>query len=86
MSGYERGFDTDFVFVKDMYEQFKSSEYFENLNKSDKRDMTLKSFIEKVRCNIFLKQHFRDRKDYIGSIQLSKPVIVGFVKKANSAQ
>lgn len=83
---YERGFDTDFVYVKDMYELFKSSEYFENLNKSDKRDMTLKSFIEKVRCNIFLKQHFRDRKDYIGSIQLSKPVIVGFVKKANSAQ
>ncbi len=75
---YESGFDTDFVYVKDMFEQFKCSEYFENLNKSDKRDMTLKSFVEKIQKNIFLKSKFRDRKDYIGSIQITKPAIVGF--------
>ncbi len=75
---YERGFDSDFVYVKDMFELFRASEYFENLNKSDKRDMTLKSFIEKVRCNIFLKQHFKDRDDYIGSVKIKKPAIVGY--------
>jgi len=79
---YESGFDTDFVYVKDMFEQFKCSEYFENLNKSDKRDMTLKSFVEKIQKNIFLKSKFRDRDDYIGSIKIKKPAIVGF--KLNS--
>ena len=75
---YERGFDSDLVYVKDMFELFRASEYFENLNKSDKRDMTLKSFIEKVRWNIFLKQHFKDRDDYIGSVKIKKPAIVGY--------
>ena len=40
--------------------------------------MTLKSFIEKVRWNIFLKQHFKDRDDYIGSVKIKKPAIVGY--------
>ena len=61
-----------------MFELFRASEYFENLNKSDKRDMTLKSFIEKVRCNIFLKKHFKERDDYIGSVKIKKPAIVGY--------
>jgi P4 family phage/plasmid primase-like protien len=75
---YERGFDSDFVYVKDMFEIFRASEYFENLNKSDKRDMTLKSFIEKVRYNIFLKKHFKERDDYIGHVKINKPAISGF--------
>lgn len=75
---YEHGLDSDFVYVKDMFELFKSSEYFENLNKSDKRDMTLKSFIEKIRCNIFLKLHFKERDDYIGAVKINKPAIAGF--------
>lgn len=75
---YEHGLDSDFVYVKDMFELFKSSEYFENLNKSDKRDMTFKSFIEKIRCNIFLKLHFKERDDYIGAVKINKPAIAGF--------
>ena len=68
----------DFVYVKEMYEMFKSSSYFENLSKSDKRIFTQKKFIENIKTNLFMKANFKDRKDYLNKVQLTQPIIIGF--------
>jgi phage/plasmid-associated DNA primase len=68
----------DFIYVKEMYEMFKGSSYFENLSKADKRKFTQKSFIENIKTNLFMKANFKDRKDYLNKVQLTQPIIIGF--------
>ena len=46
----------DVIKLKLIYEAFKSSEYFENLSKADKRQNNYKNFIEKLEKNMFLKK------------------------------
>jgi hypothetical protein len=59
-------------------EMFKSSTYFENLSKADKRKFTQKSFIENIKTNLFMKGNFKDRNAWVNKIQLTQPVIIGF--------
>jgi len=68
----------DFVYVKEMYEMFKGSSYFENLSKADKRKFTQKSFIENIKTNLFMKANFKDRNIWVNSIKLTQPAIIGF--------
>jgi len=68
----------DFVYVKEMYEMFKGSSYFENLSKADKRKFTQKSFIENIKTNLFMKGNFKDRNAWVNKIQLTQPSIIGF--------
>ena len=46
----------DIIKLKDVYDEFKSSEYFNNLNKVQKRQNNYKSFVEKMQKNMFLKK------------------------------
>lgn len=73
----------DFIYVKDMYEMFKGSSYFENLSKADKRKFTQKSFIENIKCNLFLKGKFKDRNYWVNNIKLTQQAIIGFINKKN---
>ena len=68
----------DFVYVKDMYEMFKNSSYFDNLSKADKRKFTQKSFIENIKNNLFMKGYFKPRDSYINKIKIDQPAIIGF--------
>ncbi len=68
----------DFVYVKEMYEMFKSSTYFENLSKADKRKFTQKSFIENIKTNLFMKGNFKTTFSYINKIKITQPAIIGF--------
>jgi hypothetical protein len=68
----------DFVYVKEMYEMFKGSSYFENLSKADKRKFTQKSFIENIKTNLFMKGYFKPRDSYVNKIKIDQPIIIGF--------
>jgi phage/plasmid-associated DNA primase len=68
----------DFIYVKDMYEMFKSSSYFENLSKADKRKFTQKSFIENIKTNLFMKGYFKPRDSYVNNSYIKQPAIIGF--------
>lgn len=68
----------DFIYVKDMYEMFKGSTYFENLSKADKRKFTQKSFIENIKTNLFMKGNFKPTFSYINKIKITQPAIIGF--------
>jgi len=46
--------------LKLIYENFKSSDYFNNLNKLKKRQNNYKKFVEKLQSNIFLKKYVKE--------------------------
>ena len=47
----------DIIKLKVVYENFKASEYFNNLNKVQKRQNNYKNFVEKMQSNMFLKKY-----------------------------
>ena len=46
--------------MKDIYNNFKESEYFYNLSKSQKRSINYKHFVANLQTNIFLKKHVKE--------------------------
>ena len=78
--------DTDLIQLKDVYDLFKLSEGYSNMNKQEKRTYTKSYFIEKIQNNIFLKSHYKDRerrKDILNRYERSemRQVLVGFKVK-----
>ena len=50
----------DTIKLKLIYENFKSSDYFNNLNKLQKRQNNCTNFVEKLQSNLFLKKYSKD--------------------------
>ena len=55
----------DTIKLKIIYENFKSSDYFNNLNKLQKRQNNYKNFIEKLKSNMFLKKYVTEDQSYV---------------------
>lgn len=53
--------DTEVVQLKDAYELFKSSNYFINLDKKEKRSLNQSNFVEKVSRHSYFKKDFREK-------------------------
>jgi hypothetical protein len=64
----------DTIKLKDVFNNFKTSDYFTNLNKLDKRNNNYKNFNEKLENNIFLKKFITENKDKI-------KIITNYIKK-----
>ena len=59
-----------FVSVKNVYEEFKTSEYFRNLKNCEKKNLNFTNFKEKILNNLYIKDLYRDRhKFYVGKIR-----------------
>lgn len=50
----------DILLIKDIYENFKFSEYYENLTKYEKRKLNYKYFIEYFSTNIVTKKNYKE--------------------------
>ena len=48
--------DKDIIKLKNIYDEFKTSEYFNNSNKIQKRQNNYKNFVDKMEKNMFLKK------------------------------
>jgi phage/plasmid-associated DNA primase len=70
-----------FSYLSDICELFKTSSFYNNMNKKDKRDLTDKKFITKFRSSPFLERSIRERKSYFNNKQMTKDYIIGFKKK-----
>ena len=55
--------DKDRIKLKNIFEYFKSSDIYKNMEKKDQRMMTYKSFQSKLEANIFLKFAIKKNKD-----------------------
>ena len=53
----------DSIKIKTIYEFYKSSEYFANLNKAQKRANNYANFVEKLQKDFFLKKFVKENKD-----------------------
>jgi phage/plasmid-associated DNA primase len=67
----------DIIKLKDVYELYQNSEYYNNLTKLQKRQNNYKHFNEKLENNIFLKKYVKENKDKI-------KIIINFKIKTNT--
>jgi len=57
---YEKGEETDIIKLKDLYDNFKSSETYNNLSKEMKRKYNKKKMIDNISSNIVLKKYYKN--------------------------
>ena len=55
--------EKDIIKLKVIYDKYKSSQYFMNLNKEQKRIDNYKNFVEKIETNRFIKKYIKTNKD-----------------------
>ena len=80
-SKFEKTGGMEILYVCDVFDKFKTSEFYYTLSKNDQRKYNKKGFEEKVQKNLFLRSDFKARDAYIGKVQLKKTALVGWVKK-----
>ena len=66
------------LYYQDIFDIFSSSNYYQNLNKNEKRENNLKSFSNKLEQCVFLTKNLRKRDSTYGGIKHKKPYIIGF--------
>ena len=84
MDNYEKSDNPkDVVKMKDMYNTFKGSDFYDNLTRADKRSSKYseKGFISQITESVFLKKYYFDRKK-IDKINYYS-ILCGFKEKEN---
>jgi len=69
---------TSFLYYDDIFSNFTSSQYYENLTKKEKRDNNMKRFTMKLEKCSFLSKNLKKRNSTYNKIKHNKPYIVGF--------
>ena len=64
--------------VKDVYNLYSSSSYFNNLSKSQKREQNLRWFNTNLPKNMFLRRAMRPTGAYFEGVRYKKPFMVGW--------
>jgi hypothetical protein len=64
-----------------VYHEFTTSNYFENLNKKERREHNIKRFTSKLEKCVFLTKHLKKRDTTHNGIRHKKPYIAGFKVK-----
>ena len=80
--------DTDVIQIKNIYEDFKESEGFINMNKKEKRLYNKSYFIEKVSTNVSLRKFYREREtrkivQEKYAVKQMRNVLIGFKLKVD---
>ncbi len=78
IENYEK--DTDNILkVKDVLQEYKSSELYSNMSKAQKRQCNDKNFRQMIETNIELRKYFLDRKKIDGKDY--RNILLGWIKK-----
>jgi phage/plasmid-associated DNA primase len=70
-----------YIYLSDICSVFKNSTFFNNMNKKDKRELTDKKFITKLKSSPFLERNIREADTTFNKVCHRKPYIVGYKKK-----
>lgn len=73
------------VMVKDVYSIFTHTELYMNMTKQDKRTNNLNKFTQRLKENMFIGKHYREKDSYHNKIRHKAAYIAGFVKKSKYA-
>tara|TARA_R110000782_G_scaffold18587_1_gene50996 strand:+ start:1611 stop:4298 length:2688 start_codon:yes stop_codon:yes gene_type:complete len=71
-----------FVYINEVFDNFKYSSAFNNMTKNDKRKNTKSNFEEKIQKNMFLRTSYRARDAYFGKERIKKAFIIGYRRVA----
>jgi hypothetical protein len=67
-----------YVYIKDVFNVFTSSEYYSILNKKEKRETNLKQFYTKIENCVLLQNNIKSRNSSYAGIRHYKSYIIGF--------
>ena len=82
---YERD-ESSYVYVSDVFDNYKISSAYSNLSKNDKRKQTKANFDENIQKNIFLKASYKPKDAYFNKIRLKKPFLFGYKIVSNEEE
>jgi len=74
---YEKD-ESSYVFVGEVFDDYKISSAYSNLSKNDKRKQTKANFDENIQKNMFLKSSYKPKDAYFNKIRLKKPFLCGY--------
>jgi P4 family phage/plasmid primase-like protien len=66
------------LYFGDIFNEFTNSNYYQNMNKKDKRENNLKRFTTKLEKCVFLSKHIKKRDSTYNGIKHKKPYIIGY--------
>jgi len=76
---YEKGdIKTDIISINDIFEQFKNSDFFNNMSKVNKRTYNKSYFNEKILNNMFLQDYIKKRDTRFNGQKLKSDMIIGW--------
>jgi len=81
---YEKD-ESSYVFVGEVFDDYKISSAYSNLSKNDKRKQTKANFDENIQKNMFLKGSYKPKDAYFNKIRLKKPFLCGYKKICNES-
>jgi hypothetical protein len=70
--------NVSYVYIKDVFNVFTSSEYYSILNKKEKRETNLKQFYTKIEKCVLLQNNIKLRNSSYAGIRHFKSYIIGF--------
>jgi len=70
--------DKHYIKLKDLFEEFKMSDYYYNLTKAERRKYNKSYFVNYFQTDNCLKKHYKDRKENY------RTIIIGWIKKRDS--
>ena len=68
--------------IKEIYKEFRYSEFYDNLNKAEQRSNNEKSFKESIRTHFVLKKHYKAGHEYVEGVRLGKDSLISFKKSS----
>ena len=71
----------DIVKVKDIYNNYKESSLFMNMNKKQKRHNNFKNFVETIKHHIILKKMYKENDTQVGKKRITGKRVHGLVQK-----
>ena len=70
--------ENNIISLKEIYLVFTNSEYYQNMNKKDKRENNMKNFKKQIDENLFLSEYIKVRNQHFNGIKLSSDSIVNW--------
>jgi len=74
------------ISISTLYDEFKCSETYINMNKNDKRIYTKKYFTEQIETNTFLRKSYKQRDNRYNGIKLKSPSLIGWRQKTEETE
>jgi hypothetical protein len=75
-----------YVLTKDIYDDYKQSDYFSMLNKAARRQQTKKWFDAMITNHVVLRRNYKGDRPTINGVRIQTPLIIGYVRKDDEGE